>query len=47
MDEFKVKDIPLSVAVIDMDWHVVSRDEVPHVGWTGYTWNKSLFRCTR
>ncbi|CAM1500408.1 Fc.00g095700.m01.CDS01 [Cosmosporella sp. VM-42] len=43
MDRFRAEDVPLSVAVIDMDWHVVSGDEVPHVGWTGYTWNKDLF----
>jgi alpha-glucosidase (family GH31 glycosyl hydrolase) len=33
----------LSVAVIDMDWHLVSEDHVPHTGWTGYTWNRKLF----
>ena len=43
MDKFKAKEIPLSVAVIDMDWHVVKGDGVPHSGWTGYTWNKALF----
>ena len=43
MDNFKAHDIPLSVAVIDMDWHIVKGDEVPHAGWTGYTWNKALF----
>jgi alpha-glucosidase (family GH31 glycosyl hydrolase) len=26
-----------------MDWHLVKGDEVPHAGWTGYTWNKNLF----
>ncbi|KAH6949063.1 putative alpha-xylosidase [Fusarium avenaceum] len=41
MDRFKRNGIPLSVAVLDMDWHVV--DEAPHSGWTGYTWNKKLF----
>ncbi|TLD21813.1 glycoside hydrolase family protein [Venturia nashicola] len=43
MDDFKKKDIPMSVAVIDMDWHMVSGHDVPHVGWTGYTWDKNLF----
>jgi alpha-glucosidase (family GH31 glycosyl hydrolase) len=43
MEKFKSKDIPLSVAVIDMDWHEVKGDKVPHAGWTGYTWNKDLF----
>lgn len=43
MDEFRARGIPMSVAVIDMDWHLVSDDRVPHAGWTGYTWNKELF----
>lgn len=43
MDKFKAKGIPLSVAVVDMDWHLVKGDNVPHTGWTGYTWNKGLF----
>lgn len=43
MDKFKAKEIPLSVAVIDMDWHLVKEDQVVHSGWTGYTWNTSLF----
>lgn len=43
MDEFQEANIPLSVAVIDMDWHLVHEKEVTHTGWTGYTWNKRLF----
>ena len=43
MDRFREQDIPLSVAVIDMDWHWVSEDFVPHPGWTGYSWNTKLF----
>jgi alpha-glucosidase (family GH31 glycosyl hydrolase) len=43
VDKFKANNIPLSVAVIDMDWHLVHEDIVPHAGWTGYTWNKALF----
>lgn len=43
MDRFKKEDIPLSVAVIDMDWHLVHHETVPHAGWTGYTWDKKLF----
>lgn len=43
MDRFQQEEIPLSVAVLDMDWHLVHGDEVPHAGWTGYTWNKKLF----
>ena len=42
MDTFRQKGIPLSVAVIDMDWHIT--DAGPEgKGWTGYTWNNSLF----
>ncbi|KAK7961982.1 uncharacterized protein PG986_002807 [Apiospora aurea] len=43
MDKFQENDIPMSVAVIDMDWHWVKEDHVPHTGWTGYTWNTDLF----
>ncbi|KAK8071928.1 glycoside hydrolase [Apiospora saccharicola] len=43
MDKFREHDIPMSVAVIDMDWHWVKGDHVPHTGWTGYTWNRDLF----
>ncbi|OJJ50766.1 hypothetical protein ASPZODRAFT_126696 [Penicilliopsis zonata CBS 506.65] len=43
MDTFRARDIPMSVAVIDMDWHYVSDERVPHSGWTGYTWDKNLF----
>ncbi|KAL1885454.1 hypothetical protein Plec18167_000948 [Paecilomyces lecythidis] len=43
MDDFQAHKIPLSVAVVDMDWHLVSHEDVPHSGWTGYTWNKELF----
>jgi alpha-glucosidase (family GH31 glycosyl hydrolase) len=44
MERFKDEDVPFSVSVIDMDWHIV--DDVPArygSGWTGYTWNKDLF----
>ncbi|KAM0426633.1 hypothetical protein ACHAPT_007949 [Fusarium lateritium] len=47
MDKFESESVPLSVAVIDMDWHVVHGDDVPHAGWTGYTWNKKLFKDPR
>lgn len=43
MDKFRAYGIPLSVAVIDMDWHLVADDRVPHSGWTGYTWDDKLF----
>lgn len=50
MDEFEKKDVPLTVATIDMDWHLVK--DVPKDldfkswqgrGWTGYTFNEKLF----
>lgn len=54
MLEFARKDIPLTVATIDMDWHWV--DLKAHFdgdfgnkawygshGWTGYSWNTDLF----
>lgn len=43
MDRFRKEDVPLSVAVIDMDWHYVHEDKVTTSGWTGYSWNKELF----
>lgn len=41
MKEFKSHDIPLSVCIVDMDWHIVNNPYTS--GWTGYTWNKNLF----
>ncbi|KAK6527371.1 hypothetical protein TWF281_010551 [Arthrobotrys megalospora] len=43
MDKFSDQKVPLTVAVLDMDWHLVADDRVPHSGWTGYTWNEKLF----
>ena len=43
MERFKQEGIPFSVAVIDMDWHLVDIDPKYGSGWTGYTWNKELF----
>ena len=48
MDRFRREDIPFSVGVVDMDWHIVDipeedRDPELPSGWTGYTWNKALF----
>ena len=44
MERFEREHIPFSVAVIDMDWHLVD-DVDPKYGrgWTGYTWNKNFF----
>lgn len=43
MDKFEKQNLPFTVAVIDMDWHLVDIDERYGSGWTGYTWNKELF----
>lgn len=43
MERFKEEAVPLSVAVIDMDWHLTDIDKKYGSGWTGYTWNKELF----
>ena len=43
MDRFKAEDLPFTVAVIDMDWHLVDVDPKYGSGWTGYTWNRELF----
>lgn len=50
---FEQYNIPLDILVIDMDWHTTDgltfqnrnkKDEFGQpFGWTGYTWNKSLF----
>ncbi|MFE7404826.1 TIM-barrel domain-containing protein [Isoptericola sp. NPDC057559] len=44
MDRFDEEGVPFSVAVIDMDWHRVG--SVPERfgnGWTGYSWEPTLF----
>ncbi|HET9905338.1 MAG TPA: TIM-barrel domain-containing protein [Anaerolineales bacterium] len=42
MQEFRAREIPLSVCIIDMDWHLTKTgNQSP--GWTGYTWNRELF----
>ncbi|MBM6980199.1 MAG: alpha-glucosidase [Actinomyces succiniciruminis] len=43
MDRFAAEQLPFSVAVIDMDWHLVDIDPAIGNGWTGYTWNRELF----
>ena len=43
MDTFQEQEVPLSVSVIDMDWHITDVPERFGSGWTGYTWNKELF----
>jgi len=43
MDRFAEKGVPFSVAVLDMDWHLVDIDSALGSGWTGYTWDAELF----
>ncbi len=52
LQQFQAHDIPLSVLVMDIDWHptfneVVGNDKLDasghRLGWTGYSWNKVLF----
>lgn len=48
---FEREEVPFSVSVVDMDWHIVDipeeykNGEGPEFenGWTGYSWNKELF----
>ena len=42
MDEFKTNNVPLSVCIVDMDWHLTNTGNASS-GWTGYTWNRDLF----
>lgn len=56
IQRFKEEEVPFSVSVVDMDWHIVDIPEELQEqnparngfynlsnGWTGYSWNKSLF----
>lgn len=53
MDDFTQKNIPITVATVDMDWHLVHGIDKKYrtgniypwesTGWTGYTWNEKLF----
>ncbi|MBO5327211.1 MAG: DUF4968 domain-containing protein [Clostridia bacterium] len=47
MNRFESEKLPFSVAVIDMDWHLVDDVDPKYGGgkrgWTGYTWNRKFF----
>ncbi|MFT3832798.1 MAG: glycoside hydrolase family 31 protein [Micropruina sp.] len=43
IERFESESIPFSVAVLDMDWHLVDVPPEYGTGWTGYTWNRDLF----
>lgn len=42
MDEFQSRQVPLSVCIVDMDWHKTKTGNTSS-GWTGYSWNRELF----
>jgi alpha-glucosidase (family GH31 glycosyl hydrolase) len=42
MDEFRAREIPLSICIVDMDWHITATGNRCS-GWTGCTWNQQLF----
>jgi hypothetical protein len=42
MEDFKSHGVPLSVCMVDMDWHLTDTGNASP-GWTGYTWNPDLF----
>lgn len=44
MNRFGAERVPLSVSVIDMDWHLREIDPKYGKGWTGFTWNEELFQ---
>ncbi|MPM22863.1 hypothetical protein SDC9_69322 [bioreactor metagenome] len=39
---FQKEEIPLSVFIIDMDWHITKTGNQCS-GWTGFSWNRELF----
>lgn len=43
MERFDSENVPFTVAVIDMDWHLVDINPKYGSGWTGYTWNREFF----
>ena len=42
MHDFQQHKVPLSVCIVDMDWHMTNTGNKSS-GWTGYTWNPDLF----
>lgn len=42
ISDFEQQEIPLSVCIVDMDWHITQTGNTS-TGWTGYTWNNDLF----
>ncbi|MBN1965542.1 MAG: DUF5110 domain-containing protein, partial [Anaerolineae bacterium] len=42
IEDFQSYDLPFSVCIVDMDWHITKTGN-ESTGWTGYTWNRDLF----
>lgn len=42
VERFSRDEIPLSTLIIDMDWHITKTGN-DCSGWTGFSWNRSLF----
>ena len=42
VDQFESEGVPLSIGILDMDWHLTDIPKRFGSGWTGYTWNKEL-----
>jgi hypothetical protein len=42
-DRFKKEDIPFSVAMLDLYWHLTDIPEKYGRGWGGYTWDRKLY----
>ncbi|HWR66506.1 MAG TPA: TIM-barrel domain-containing protein [Bellilinea sp.] len=42
VERFQEAEIPLSVFIIDMDWHITQTGNTSG-GWTGFSWNRDLF----
>ena len=43
MEQFREEGVPLSVSVLDMNWHLTQIDPKYGPGWTGYTWDREKF----
>jgi len=42
ISDFERYELPFSVCIVDMDWHITQTGN-RSTGWTGYTWNRQLF----
>ncbi|AVK64202.1 alpha-xylosidase [Lactobacillus sp. CBA3606] len=43
MQKFDQQQVPIAVAVFDMNWHITAIPKRYGSGWTGYTWNRDYF----